>query len=178
MRNFIGMDRDIRQVIASIEKRNRNYRLFWAAFLFLTGLSLSAYPLLYRIEAAVFWFFCGVVFMLTALLLLAYALRVFPFRQAGITGLLDHGREQVVWIYPYIMQTMPFGIKLFDSTRLYFHLLNGENQQLYCRTREANELMEELRMYFPRACFGYSQEKEFMYEYDPAMLLRNTSDKE
>ena len=152
--------------------------MFWAFFLFLTGLNLSGYPLLYRIEAPVFWFWSGVVFMLTALLLAAYAFQVFPFRQAGIAELLDHDREQVVWIYPYIMQTMPFGIKLFDSTRLYFHLINGENFQLYCRSVEANELMDDLRIYFPRASFGYSQEKEFMYEYDPAMLLRNTSDKE
>ncbi len=172
------MYRDIRLVIEHIEKRNRNYRIFWAILLFLTGLILSGYPLLHRIEAPVFWLWSGFVFMLTALLLALYAFRFFPFRQPGIGELLTPGREPVVWIYPYIMETMPFGIKLFDSTRLYFHLLNGKNLQLYCRSREATQLMEELRIYFPLACFGYSQEKEFMYEYDPSMLLRKGSEQE
>lgn len=172
------MDRDIWFMIEQIEKRNRNYRLFWAILLFLIGLSLACYPLIYQIEAPVFWYWSGIIFILIALLLALYTFRLFPFRQLEIRDLFAPDSEPVVWIYPYIMQTMPFGIKLFDNTRLYFHLLNGKNLQLYCRRREASQLMEELRIYFPRACFGYTQEKEFMYEYDPSMLLRNESEQE
>jgi hypothetical protein len=71
------------------------------------------------------------------------------------------------------VENMPFGIKLFNLTTIYFNLLNGDKLQLSCTPAEANHLMDQLRTTLPHAFFGYSQEKEIMYANDPKMLLRD-----
>lgn len=133
-------------------------------------------PYLHAMQGGLFWAIAGIVFIIIALLLSWHTIGVYPFRSRPVAHWLQEEPDQIVWVYPHLIENMPFGIKLFNITMLHFHLLNGDNLQLSCTPAEAYHLMDQLRDHMPHACFGYSQEKEFMYANDPEMLLRTTEE--
>ncbi len=172
------MDPEILLLLSKIEARNRRYRSLWAGALIIAGLAMIFSPVFTEGAAPLFWFWSGLILMLLGVFLFLYAFYLYPFHKEKVSFFLQKYPNRIVWVHPYIMEMMPFGITLFDRTRLYFHLFDGKNLQLYCRYREAMHLMNHLPGYLKWATFGYSQEKEFLYENDPASLLRETGRKE
>lgn len=166
------MNSEVVAQISKIEQRNQRSQMITAGSIFLLGLILAFSPVIQPAGGHLFWQITGSVFMLLGLIFSMHTYRIFPFHRWSVTQWIHQRPKKIVWVYPYIVENMPYGIKLFNLTTLYFKLLDGNDLQLRCTPEEAYRLMDDLRMHLPHACFGYSQEKEFMYENDPEMLLR------
>lgn len=81
--------------------------------------------------------------------------------------LLRERSRQIVWIYSVNTQTMPFGFHLWDQGLMYFHLSDGEIITLSLPTRKLKMVSKFLNRLLPFALFGYSPERQQMFEADP-----------
>ncbi len=87
--------------------------------------------------------------------------------------MIGKGSLEIVWIYPFIKDTMPFGIKLKSSCRLIFKTLGRREYSVNIPSKKSEKILEALRNCFPQAGFGYSDEKKQWYTADPRMLYKD-----
>ncbi len=159
-------------LIAYANKRIKLLQLSLCLILCATGLYMIWYHSVEQLHA---WdqfinISGGFIVGLTAFLLL----QVFnPFiKQNSIKRLLVENRQKCVWIYPYIVENMPYGIQLLKMTTLYFCLDDGQKESLLTTRQQANKIMNALKPILLHTTFGYSEQKDFLYRANP-LLLKN-----
>lgn len=81
--------------------------------------------------------------------------------------------QNIVWVYLLKVELTPFGIRFRKENIFCLRLLNGEMMQVRIPDDETAILMENLEKLLPRAAFGYSKEKEQLYEIHPELLLKD-----
>jgi hypothetical protein len=90
--------------------------------------------------------------------------------KSKIMGLLYYHPRQIVWVYTIVTQRMPFGFHFTDAGLLYFKLLDGDEVSISLPTHQLKLLSRTLNRVLPHALFGYSDDRETLYNTDPKML--------
>lgn len=158
--------------IAQLEKRARNQQLWVCGALFALGAFLLLYPLdTPRQTAHYFVWGSGVFFLLLGCAFTGYLFRIGPFKSKSVADQLLEDPDAVVWVYHYIVQTMPFGVEVSKMTTVYFYLVDGNFHTLRVKLSRIDELFDQLKHRLPHATFGYSEEKDFLYKTDPRLLI-------
>ena len=110
----------------------------------------------------------GSVLFLVALRYLYPMLRT--FNQHRLLRILAFHPEEIVWVYPMLVQRRPFGIQLFQNATLYLKLANREEFTISLTEKEIAVVMNALRQQLPHSSFGYSGDKAQWYLVDPELL--------
>jgi hypothetical protein len=166
------LDPATEHLIQKALKRNRNLRVGMNSIIGLTCLALLFASGLSRSE---WWGFPGLLLAAGALWcigLVGLDLLRHGARQEDLLRLLVQTPEQVVWIYYYKVETMPFGVRVNQMITLYFWTLDRKHSEIRMSEGEAVQIMNGLRGHLPWATFGYSPEKEQLYRANPALLKR------
>ncbi len=85
--------------------------------------------------------------------------------------LKNEGRK-IVWVYYHKLENLPFGISLHSQTTLFIHLDDRSKACIAMREPEILEIMSVLRSELPKATFGYSKQKEQLYNIGPDLLRK------
>lgn len=159
--------------INSWERRFRRQQLWLCFAVASLAIGLLAYPL--QGDEGARWFLrgAGIVMGLIACGATAFTLRIGPFRKESVTHHLHQHPHTVVWVYYQLVQTMPFGVAVEETVTVWFHLTNGRALALRIPEKQVIPLMDQLQLYLPHATFGYSEEKAFLYQADPRLLLNH-----
>lgn len=117
----------------------------------------------------------GLVAVLAGLKLLRDTLRRSKVEDDPLWQLLqkDSGRQQIVWVYCVTTQVMPFGFHLWQRGAMFFKLMDGEEITVSLPAGKQKMVSRFLNRLLPHASFGYSEEKQRLFESDPSMLLRS-----
>ncbi|MGB1216988.1 MAG: hypothetical protein ACPG5P_03885, partial [Saprospiraceae bacterium] len=91
--------------------------------------------------------------------------------QSPLLILLSYKQKNIVWVYSIIKENMPFGVKLLGSGRIMFRTLDKKEFSISVSENEILLLSKELESHLPQATFGYSSEKDNLYEINPYLLL-------
>lgn len=86
--------------------------------------------------------------------------------------LLTDNPKQIVWVYSVKTRTMPFGFHLWDAGTMYFMLLDGSEISLNLPVKKMKMVSKFLNRLLPHATFGFSEERQNMFEKDPKNLLK------
>ena len=70
------------------------------------------------------------------------------------------------------LELMPFGIFLFRKQRIFLKTMEAQEITMHVREHQSPVLMSFLRQRFPRATFGYSEEKKLLFLKDPQLLRK------
>jgi hypothetical protein len=87
-----------------------------------------------------------------------------------VSILLRHDPQFITWIYSVRTQRMPFGIELFSSATIYFHLADGDCYSLSLPSGVLKLVSHTLNRYLPHATFGYSREMAHRFQDPPGQL--------
>jgi hypothetical protein len=166
------LNADTEKLIGKVLRRNRNLRvglnsligIVCLVLLFASGQANSGW-----------WSFPGLLLAAGAVWctgLVGLDLLRQDARRDDLLSLLTKSPEQIVWVYYYKVETMPFGIRVKQMITLYFWQMDRKHSEIRLSEREALQIMNGLRSHLPWATFGYSPEKEQLYRANPAMLRR------
>lgn len=114
----------------------------------------------------------GLAFSVIGLKLLAQNLRQSQIEHSPLVYLLLNEPEQIVWVYSVMTQRMPFGLEWSKNGIMYFKLLDGDEITVTLAAGDLRLVSKFLNRLLPHASFGYSKEKEKMYEINPEHLLK------
>ncbi len=92
--------------------------------------------------------------------------------RAPIVLHLVRNKNNMVWVYSIVKENMPFGVRLVENGRVIFKTLDKREYSLSIPIQELTYLSQLLESYLPHTTFGYSKEKENIYEIDPHLLWR------
>ncbi|MEX0811227.1 MAG: hypothetical protein WD048_03355 [Chitinophagales bacterium] len=152
---------------------DRNYQLVVGVILL-----CSAAALLYFLPDAAekgarftVYFVSMILLVLAAIFIYNAGKKVKPEKEL-LVRYLEFDPKQIVWVYSYVVQTMPFGIHFMKMTTVYFYYLDGNYTTIRVNGKVHNELMEELKGKLPHASFGFTSEKEQLYKANPALLYK------
>ena len=159
-------------IIQKARKQNRQLQLVIALVLLIVGTGLFITAATATGGTRISLWIVGALFIGISLTLLAVLLKVLNDPDGRLEDILLHDPKKIVWVYHYIVLTMPFGIAVGQMTTMYFKLQNGDHLTLKVKPHVAEHLLSLLRMRLPHASFGYSAKKEFLYNTDPALLRR------
>ena len=118
-------------------------------------------------------FFVGGIFILLALVFLLQSFFLFKSGDAEILDILKDEPEKIVWVYPYITQTMPYGVSVANKASLIFKSTDNKSYNIKINKQAVDKLMNLLRQRLSTATFGYSKEKEFLYSANPLLLKKS-----
>lgn len=80
--------------------------------------------------------------------------------------------DSIVWVYHNITQTAPLGLVLFQRHTIVFATKSGDRFSVYLSEhQELHSVLEEIHTICPRACKGFSLEKEQLFEIHPENLI-------
>lgn len=96
----------------------------------------------------------------------------FLLRNHALYKILYEHPTQVVWVYSEITQRMPFGLELFQTGTIYFHLMDGSHESVALPAKKLKLVSKFLNRLLPQATFGFSEERQQQYDIDPFMLMR------
>lgn len=80
--------------------------------------------------------------------------------------------RKIVWIYFHKLENQPFGIKMHDQNTLFIHLEDRSQACISMHESEIIEVMQLLKNELPQATFGYSRQKEQLYNIGPDLLRK------
>ncbi len=86
--------------------------------------------------------------------------------------LLEYQSLQIVWVYPVVVQHVPFGIHMFQNGTLFFKLINGDEISVVLPASKLKLVCRTLSRLLPHAAIGYSKERELQYRQNPRLLIR------
>lgn len=153
---------------------DRNYQIVVAIILLIAALALLFFvPISTDIGALIsVYVLSGILFLLACVFLMeAYKKRV-PEKQI-VLRYLEFDPKQIVWVYSYVIETMPFGIRFMRMSTIYFYFKNGKYTTIRVKDAACDRLMKELEDKLPHASFGFTNEKEQLYKANPEMLYRD-----
>ncbi len=160
-------------IIENALRKNRNLKLVVGFILICiaTGIILSAldsFSPQYAFPLALvcmFFGFSGVYFFLSAILR-------YDTQKNYVLKLITQRPDMVVWIYHYKVESLPFGIKVFDYSTLYIQLMNREKINIQMPEWEIKFLINLLQERLIHATFGYSRYKKQLFDIAPDLLRK------
>ncbi len=117
----------------------------------------------------------GLVALLIGLKLLRETLSHSQIESAPLWQILhrESGRLQVVWVYHVKTQVMPYGFHIWERGTIYFKLIDGREITLDLPATKQKMVSKFLNRVLPHASFGYSEERQQLFDRDPSLLLRS-----
>jgi len=115
----------------------------------------------------------ALVAFLSALLFLRSILRFWKPASSPILQILHQASKNIVWIYLIEVNIAPFGIRFRKEQTLCLRLLNGDMLQIRLSEKDVPLVMLGLEKQLPHANFGFSKEKEQLYNIHPSLLYRD-----
>lgn len=117
----------------------------------------------------------GLVAILLGLKLLRDAIRHSKVEEELLWQLLhrESGRWQIVWVYTMTTQVMPFGFLLWERGVMFFKLIDGKEISIELPANKQKMVSRFLNRLLTHASFGYSDERQHLFDRDPSMLIRN-----
>lgn len=112
----------------------------------------------------VFVGFAGVYFLIQGLLR-------YDTQSNFLLQLINYNPQLVVWVYYRKIESAPFGIRMMQFTTLFIFLSNREFIALPMPEREILTLLPKLKKRAPHAVFGYSKQREQLYNVSPDLLI-------
>ncbi len=163
---------DIICLIRKIERKNLLLELSFCIPLFLVGCFMLMYNSSEHLENwELFINISGIGIIFLASVLLYHAIIPFLSKKHNLTEIILNRPKEIVWVYPLVTINMPFGIQFIRITTLYFCLANGKHFSMTTRLSRANLLMRLLKLQLPKATFGYSERKAFLFNTNKKLLL-------
>ncbi len=149
-------------------QKERNLKLIFAIVLMSAGVTV---PYLYFRKNS-FISSAGMVALLIGLRLMYGILKKPRTEDERLWNLLNDDPRQIVWVYSISTQTMPFGFHLWDAGTMYFKLVDGDEISVNLPVRKLKMVAKFLNRLLPHASFGYSDERQAMFDNDPKSLLK------
>lgn len=152
---------------------DRNYQLVVGAILVCSGLALLYFvPESSDIGARIsVYVVSGILFLLSLMFFYEASKKAKPEKQP-VLQYIEFDPKQIVWVYSYIIETMPFGIRFMKMHTVYFYFKNGKYTTIRVSPKVHNALMGDLKDRLPHASFGFTSEKEQLYKANPELLYR------
>lgn len=154
-------------------RRQKFLKIFVGSFLLIFSLfiiTLSWLNLSGKIAFANSVLFGMIAF--TGILLLKNAYRSFVDECHFWNFFLRNESNKIVWVYYHKLESHPFGISFSSKTTLFIHL---EDRSKACITMREPEILDIIGMFreeMPQATFGYSRQKEQLYNIGPDLLRK------
>ncbi len=162
------------QLIEQAIRQNRNLKLIIGMIL----LSIAVL-IIYCAQTSLLYHKTSFLISLTGLLIsfagfylcLSGLARYDSYKQRVVNLLLKEP-EKVIWIYYYKVESTPFGLRMFQFCSLHIHLHNYDKIVLYMPESAIWEVMRHLKQRLPKTSFGYSKQKEQLYNISPDLLQK------
>lgn len=77
---------------------------------------------------------------------------------------------KIVWVFTQEEELVPFGLMLTKRCTLYVMLLDGTELTLAFPTQKLHLASHFLQRLLPHAAFGFSQERQQLFERDPSLM--------
>ncbi|MGB1243281.1 MAG: hypothetical protein ACPG49_12210 [Chitinophagales bacterium] len=161
-------------IIENALRKNRNLKVMVGVLLmclaFLTVLfTMEALPQKYTFTVALICMlfgFSGIYFLLSALLR-------YDTQKNYVLKIMTQRPDMVAWIYYYKVESLPFGIKVFEYSTLFIHLINREKINIQMPEWEIKFLINLLQERLGNATFGYSKYNEQLFGIAPDLLKKD-----
>jgi len=161
-------------IIENALRKNRNLKMMVGVLLmclaFLTVLfTMDALPQSYAFTVALLCMlfgFSGIYFLLSALLR-------YDTQKNYVLKIMTQRPDMVAWVYYYKIESLPFGIKVFDYSTLFIYLVNREKINIQMPEWEIKFLINLLQERLGNATFGYSKSNEQLFEIAPDLLKKD-----
>lgn len=119
------------------------------------------------------WIVAGVALTLGALACLYYLHGSGHYGRSGLWVRLRREPDAFTWVYAVAVQRMPFGFFLSEQYLVTLACADGKRYELRVRSAEYRAVMLLLERCLPAAAFGWSRERQQVFERDPAALRRD-----
>lgn len=136
------------------------------------GMSSGLIILFFTFEKQVIWSVFALLFWVLGLALAKNITYLWKPNQIPLWSTLQHTPQHIVWVYTLVTQRMPFGFEMVQSGLIYVKLENGEDYSVGLAAKDLKLISRTLNRLLPHATFGYSKEKENIYDIDPKQLIR------
>lgn len=100
-------------------------------------------------------------------------LRALRLADHEILHLLREKPHQIVWVYSVVTERSPFGFTFMRQGTMYFKLASGDQLSVMMPSGKLKLVSRFLNRLLPHASFGYSIDREQLYEISPEQLRRN-----
>lgn len=94
-----------------------------------------------------------------------------------ILDLLAKHPEQIVWLYKAELQLLPFGIALFQHTRLHIGVINGDMHHLRASARSMDVFIQLYTLAYEHITTGYHADKEQLFRSMPVLLKKDVANR-
>jgi hypothetical protein len=101
-------------------------------------------------------------------------LRALQLADHEILRLLKDKPHRIVWVYSVVTERAPFGFTFMRQGTMYFKLENGDQLSVMMPSGKLKLVSRFLNRLLPHASFGYSIDREQLYEISPEQLRRNS----
>lgn len=152
---------------------DRNYQLIIGFVLTLSALALLFFvPSSADIGAKISVYVLSGILFLLAVLFYKEAYKKAQLDKQPVLQYIEFDPRQIVWVYSYVIETMPFGIRFMKMHTVYFYFKNGKYTTIRVNSDVHNKLMGDLKDRLPHASFGFTSEKEQLYSVNPNLLYQ------
>lgn len=152
---------------------DRNYQLIIGFVLTLSALALLFFvPSSADIGAKISVYVLSGILFLLSILFYKEAYKKAQLDKQPVLQYIEFDPRQIVWVYSYVIETMPFGIRFMKMHTVYFYFKNGKYTTIRVNSDVHNKLMSDLKDRLPHASFGFTSEKEQLYSVNPNLLYQ------
>lgn len=155
------------QIVVNSVVREIRLVFFLSFFALCAGTALLMVSLKYGI---LFAFLGSILVGISAWLYFQYREIQDPEKSPIIKALREE-QGQIVWIYPYITEVMPFGVSLFKRCYIIIKLDDGAEHSFIIRMKEKKLLLKWMKRLLPHTTFGFSKDREARYGISPESFL-------
>lgn len=121
--------------------------------------------------------FVGLLMLCPGFYLFYKAFQIQDIEKSQVISALRDNRKNIVWIYPFVTQVMPFGISLFNRCYIIIKMADGTECSFQIATKKKKLILNWLKRLLPHVRFGFSKERETLYGESPESFLNRNWDK-
>ena len=106
-------------------------------------------------------------FAVAAMVAFAAAYLFFQAKLRGTSKViyeLTHHPKDILWVYSFVYQRMPFGFQMSSKGLMYFKMTNNREICVALPSKDLKMVSRFLNRVLPHAMFGYSKEKAAQYQ--------------
>lgn len=118
----------------------------------------------------------GLTMLVIGLRQVYVALRTLRLSDHPILHYIKTSPHKIVWVYSVVTERSPFGFTFMRQGTMYFKLDDGDQLSVLMPSGKLKLVSKFLNRLLPHASFGYSVDREQLYEIAPEQLRRNQLD--